>query len=224
MNRGLNRPRRSGRDPFGPEVWVHLVELPHFSIGSPEQIAAARVLEVGMGIGLEATGSVEARGHFVGERLVVDQAVVAGRSDGLVIETLSIELPPVKAGDLGADQRGATRKVFRAVFGPLLELAVVGGQALLVLGSLSIRRRLAERDQRQRSIQVVVGPLEDDWRHPQEAFCFGGGTDGGDVIVGKDARLQLANPVHEGGNSKTRLRSELLLAPRFLEAFVVEAA
>src|ERR1700758_29187 len=107
---------------------------------------------MGMGIGLEATGSVETCAQFVGERLVVDQAVVAGRSDGLVVEPLSIELPPVKAGDLGADQRGATRKVFRAVFGPLLELAVVGGQVLLVLGSLSIRRRLADRDQRQRSI------------------------------------------------------------------------
>src|ERR1700757_2154741 len=115
MDRRLNLPRRSGRDPFGPEVWVHLVELPHFSIGSPAQIVVSGVLEVGMGIGLEATSSVEARGHFVGERLVVDQAVVTGRSDGLVIETLSIELPPVKSGDLRADQRGATRKGFRAV-------------------------------------------------------------------------------------------------------------
>src|ERR1700751_4066135 len=107
---------------------------------------------MGMGIGLEATGSVKTCAQFVGERLVVDQAVVACRSDGLVIEALSIDLPPVKAGDLGADQRGSTRKIFRAVFGPILELSVVGSQALLVSGALSIRRRLAERDQRQRSI------------------------------------------------------------------------
>src|ERR1700760_1651043 len=152
MDRRLNLSRRSVRDPFDPEVWVHLVELPHFSIGSPAEIMVSGVLEVGMGIGLEATGSVEARGHFVGERLVANQAVVAGRSDGLVIETLSIELPPVKAGDLGADQRGATRNVFRAVVGPLLGLAGVRRPAGVVLGALGIRRRLADRDQRQRSI------------------------------------------------------------------------
>jgi hypothetical protein len=35
------------------------------------------------------------------------------------------------------------------VFGPRLELAMVGGQALLVLGALGIRSRLGERDQRQ---------------------------------------------------------------------------
>src|SRR5271166_760168 len=220
----FNLPRRTGRGPFGPEVWVHLVELPHFSIGSPAQIAVAGVLQMGMGIGLEATRRVEAPDHFVAERLVVDQAVVAGRADGLLVETLGLELPPVKAGDLRADQRGAAHKVFRAVFGPLLELAVVGGHALLVLGALGIRRRLAERDQRQRSVQVVVGPLKDDWRHPEEAFCLGGCGDGGDAVVGEDARLQLANPVHEGGYSKTRLSRELLLELLLLEAVVVEAA
>ena len=149
IDRRFNLPRRAGGAPFGPEVWVHLVELPHFSISSPTQIAVAGILQMGMGIGLEATRRVEARGHFVGERLVVDQAVVAGRADGLLVETLGLELPPVKAGDLRADQRGAAHKVFWAVFGPRLELAMVGGQALLVLGALGIRSRLGERDQRQ---------------------------------------------------------------------------
>src|SRR5271157_3583077 len=137
---------------------------------------------------------------------------------------LGIEFAALQTSSLRADQRGAAHKVFRAVFGPLLELVVVGGQALLVFGALGIRRRLAERDQRQRSVEVVVGPLKDDWRHPEEAFCLGGCGDGGDAVVGEDARLQLANPVHEGGYSKTRLSRELLLELLLLEAVVVEAA
>jgi hypothetical protein len=38
------------------------------------------------------------------------------------------------------------------MFGPRLELAVVCGQALLILGARGVRHRLAERDQRQRGI------------------------------------------------------------------------
>src|SRR5271165_7302060 len=136
---------------------------------------------------------------------------------------LGIEFAALQACSLRADQRGAAHKVIRAVFGPRLELAVVDGQALSILGALGVRRRLAERDQRQRSVKVVVGPFEDGWRHPEEAFGSRGRSEGGRVVVSKDARLQLAYPVHPGGYPKTRLALqppfELLLG----EPVVVEA-
>src|SRR5208337_245086 len=126
-------------------------------------------------------------------------------------------------GDLRADQSGAAHKVFGAVIGPRPELALMDGQALSVLGALGVRRRLAERDQRQRSVKVVVGPLEDGWRHPEEAFGSRGRREGGRVVVSKGARLQFAYPVHPGGYPKTRLALqppfELLLG----EPVVVEA-
>src|SRR5271166_3322881 len=70
---------------------------------------------------------------------------------------------------------------------------------------------------------MVVGPLEDGWRQPEEAFGSRGRSEGGGVVVSKDARLQLAYPVHPGSYPKTRLvlqpPFELLLG----EPVVVEA-
>src|ERR1700757_1994296 len=43
------------------------------------------------------------------------------------------------------------------------------------------------------------------------------------MVLGENTRLQLANPVHEGGYPKTRLSRQLLLELLFLEAVVVEA-
>jgi hypothetical protein len=36
---------RNGRRLFLPEVWIHLVELPHLAIGSPTQVAVTGVLQ-----------------------------------------------------------------------------------------------------------------------------------------------------------------------------------
>src|ERR1700733_6798908 len=47
------------------EMWMKLFELPHLSIGSPTQIAVARVPQIGMRKLFEATRRVEARGQFV---------------------------------------------------------------------------------------------------------------------------------------------------------------
>src|ERR1700751_5675175 len=98
-------------------------------------------------------------------------------------------MPALQACSLRADQSGAAPKVFRAVFGPRLELAMMGGQAPLVFGAVRISRHLAARDQGQRSVKVVIRPLEDGWRHPDEAFCFGSCGNGSHMVVGKDARL-----------------------------------
>ena len=71
---------------------------------------------------LEAARRVEARGELVGERLVVDKAVCAGRADGLFVEALGIELAAFDPGDLRADQRGAVLEILRAILRPDLEL------------------------------------------------------------------------------------------------------
>src|SRR3984957_14645018 len=59
------------------EMWMKLFELPHLSISSPTDIAVARVPQIDTCKLFEATGRVEARGQFVGERFVVDKAVCA---------------------------------------------------------------------------------------------------------------------------------------------------
>ena len=103
------------------------VELPHLAIGSPTQIAVAGVLQIHTGNLLEATRRVEAGGELVGERLVVNKAVGAGRADGLFVEALGIELTAFDPRDLGADQRGAVLEIVRAIRRPDLQLPVVRG-------------------------------------------------------------------------------------------------
>src|ERR1700688_3507160 len=97
----------SGRQLVLPELRIHLIELPHLAIGSPPLVAVPGVLQVEMRYFIEATGRVEARSKFIGERLVLDEAIDAGRADAPLIEPHSIDVTAFKASDLGSDQRGA---------------------------------------------------------------------------------------------------------------------
>ena len=95
-----------------------------------------RVLQIERGDLLEPARPVKCGSPLVGYRFVVGEAVVAGRADGLFIETLGIEFAALQACGLRADQRSVTCKVLWAVFSPHLELAVVAGQGLSVFGAL----------------------------------------------------------------------------------------
>ena len=107
--------------------------MPHLALGAPTQIAVAGVPQIGLGNRLEATRRVEAGGQFVGERLIVNEAVGAGRADGLFVEALGIELAAFEARDLGADQGGAVLEIVWAIRRPELEVPVVGGQCVEML-------------------------------------------------------------------------------------------
>ena len=61
---------------------------------------------------------------------MVNEAVGAGRADGLFVETLGVDLAALQAGDLGADQRGSVLEVLRAILRVDLKLSVMGGQSL----------------------------------------------------------------------------------------------
>ena len=122
FDRRPDRARRPGRWLFLPEVRIELIELPHLPIGSPTQVAVAGVAQIHIRDLLEPTRRVEARGEFVGERLVVNKAVGAGRADGLFVEALGLELAALRARDLRADQRGAVLEILRAIRRPDLEL------------------------------------------------------------------------------------------------------
>jgi hypothetical protein len=113
---------------------MELFQLPHLAIGSPTQISVAGVLQIHTGNLLEAMRRVEPRSDFIGERLIVNNAVGAGRADGLFVEALGIELPAFEARDLGGDQRRTVREILGAVLRPHLELLVMGGQRLQMAG------------------------------------------------------------------------------------------
>src|SRR5262249_36032517 len=107
------------------EVWAPLVELPDLPVGTPAEIAVARIPEVRVGDRLEATACVEPGRAFVGEGLVLDEPVLACQPNGLLVEALGVQLTPCEAGDLGRDQRGAIREILRAALRPPRELGMV---------------------------------------------------------------------------------------------------
>ena len=74
---------------------------------------------------IEATRRIEARSELVGERLILDEAVGAGRPDGLLVEILGIQRTAFDPGDLRSDQCCAVLEVLRAIRRPDLELPVV---------------------------------------------------------------------------------------------------
>jgi hypothetical protein len=104
---------------------MKLFELSHLAIGSPTQIAEAGVLQIHAGNLLEATRRIEAGSEFIGERLVVNKAVVARRANGLFVEPLGVELPAFDPRNLGADQRSTVLEIVRAIRRPKLELLVM---------------------------------------------------------------------------------------------------
>ena len=98
FDRRRDRARRTGRRLFLSEMRIELIELPHLAVGSPTQVAVARLPQIDMRKIFETARRVETRGEFVGERLVVNKAVRARRADGLFIQAHRIERRGLRCG------------------------------------------------------------------------------------------------------------------------------
>jgi hypothetical protein len=109
---------------------------------------------------LETARCVEARGQFVGDRLVVDKVVCAGRADRLFVQAFGIELKALDARDLGAHQCGAVREILRTILRPDFDLPVVGGYGLQMLLPLAGRCGIAGCGVGQRAIEVILRRFE----------------------------------------------------------------
>ena len=101
------------------QMRVGLVHLPDFSVGAPPEIAVSSVPQIGMGDRLEAARRVEIRGKLVGEtpRSGRSRARAADRM-ACFVQALGVQLRPVEARNLGANERRPVREVFGAVLRP----------------------------------------------------------------------------------------------------------
>src|SRR5260370_37712873 len=116
---------RGGRRRFQVQPRVTLGELPHFAERAPPKIAVPRVSQIGVGDGLKAARRVEARGQLIDQALVLDEAVLARRVDGLFVEALGVQFPLFQTRELGANQCRPVCKRCRTVVCPdryLLEM------------------------------------------------------------------------------------------------------
>src|SRR4029077_18724487 len=118
------------------ELRVPPIELAHFTVCSPPQVAVPCISEVETCNLLETVRRVETSSQFVRERTLVDEAVRSCPSNRPFVEPHRLGIAALDACELGADERGAVFEVFRAVLGPLLELAMVGHHCIVVLGTI----------------------------------------------------------------------------------------
>src|ERR1700716_2177716 len=90
------------------------LELPHLSVRAPAEITGPRVPEIGVGDSLETARGVQSRRQLMGQALVLHEAILASRSNGLLVQTHCIGVSPFEAGDLGRHQGvliGESRRV-----------------------------------------------------------------------------------------------------------------
>ncbi len=104
------------------EVGVALVELLHLGVGAPAEVAGAGLAQVGVGGREQAARAVKPRGELAGDGLVLDEAALSRRGDGLLVEPHRLRFLPAEPGDLGADQGVFVEEVLGAARGPRAEL------------------------------------------------------------------------------------------------------
>jgi hypothetical protein len=109
---------------------MRLIQLPHFAVCAPAEVTVPGVSQVEVSDLLEALRCVEARSHFIRERLIVNKAVDTGRADGTLVQAHCVRIAALNARDLGTDQRGAALEILATVRCQNLELLVVNGQCL----------------------------------------------------------------------------------------------
>ena len=135
---------------------MKLFELLHLAERAPAQVTAPRLPQTGMGDRVEAARREEARGRLMGQALVLDETMVAGRSNSLLVQTHCIGVSPFEACDFGRHQGVFVAERRWIVVGPLPQLLAVLRQEVAPSALLAGARALIERRHGKRSIIIIV--------------------------------------------------------------------
>ena len=163
--------RRSGR-PGLDELRVPPLEVAHLAVGAPAEVAVAGLAQVGVGDQREPAPPVEARGRLVGDRLVVDEAVVARRANRLLVQARGVFAIAAKPRELGRQQARRGSRSSRGSSAP--RSAAAGGARRAPAGarrrSLG-RRGVVRRRVREPREEMVLGDLGERPRRPQQGLA-----------------------------------------------------
>src|SRR5260370_41872257 len=96
---------RRGGSPFLAEARIAFVELLYFSVGAPMVVAVPRIPEMGVAGRFETARQVVLRRQFVGQALVLNEAVLTRQMNSLLVKTQGLSVSLFEAGDLGQNQR-----------------------------------------------------------------------------------------------------------------------
>src|SRR3984885_6389111 len=143
----------------------------------------------------EATRRIEPRGQLVRQSFILNEALLTGGPNGLFIETFGLQFPAVQASNLRAYQGGSVREVFLTMLRPEREALVMFGQRPGMLPSLVRSCRIRRGRSRERSIEVIVGLLEQTAGSREKRSCPRGRSDCLCITARIKAGLQLTNPI-----------------------------
>ncbi len=96
----------------------------------------------------------------MGDRFVLDEAILTGRLNGLLIEVHCVEIAALDARDLCGDQFCPVSEILGAVLGQYNDLLVVGGECLAMPGPLLGRCSVVLCRPGERVIEKVFGRLK----------------------------------------------------------------
>ena len=198
LDRRTDRATRIVRPFFLPQARVPLVQLPYLAISAPSRVTVSGTLQIKMRDVVEAPRRVESRGQLVRQSFVLDEALLARRPNGLLIQTFGLQFPALQASHLRAYQRGSVCEILRTVLRPQRKALVMLGQRSGMLPSLIRSCRIRRGRSRERCVEVVVGLLKRTPRCLEKRSCLRGRRDCLRVIARIKARLQLTNPIPAG--------------------------
>src|SRR5271168_5123077 len=138
---------------------VRFVHLTDFSVRPPPEIAGSRVPQISVRNRFEAERRIEISRKLVGESLVVNEAVVASRSNSLLVKTHGVGLAPFEARNLGAHQRCPICEILGTMSRPRLKLQMVSIKRIPAGRSRIAWRR--GRGSREGGIEMVFRHLEE---------------------------------------------------------------
>ena len=107
LDRYPDRAFRACRRGLVLQMRVGLIQLFHFEVGTPADVAGPGVAQIGVRTRLQTACRIEMRRAFAGDRLVLHEGIFPRGTNGRLIELLGLEFAPLEAGNLGADQRAA---------------------------------------------------------------------------------------------------------------------
>ena len=122
LNGCIDRRTQHRRDRFLREPWVQSLELPYLTERPPAQIALPRIAQIRLRDPFHAACGVESRGRLMGDSFVLNEAVLACRSDGLLIQTHGFGAPTLDARELCRRQSVLVGEGRRIGFGPFAQL------------------------------------------------------------------------------------------------------
>ena len=89
--------------------------------------------QIGVGNCLNAAHRVEPRGHLIGQRLILDEAVLTRQVNSLLVQTHCVDVSAFDAGDLSRHQRVFVGERRRIGFGPFAQLVPLRRQVFAPL-------------------------------------------------------------------------------------------